>query len=52
MLFDAALVAQKTFRRAEAELDADWGAAVEIEDTFSSNAGPNNPSTAILHSVT
>jgi hypothetical protein len=33
MQFDAAIVAQ-TFRRAEAELDADCGAAVEIEDTF------------------
>ena len=39
MQFDAALAAQDTFRRAEAELGSDWDAAVELEDTFSSNAG-------------
>jgi len=39
MQFDAALAAQVTFRRAEAELGPDWDAAVELEDTFSSNAG-------------
>jgi hypothetical protein len=37
--FDAALAAQETFRRAEAELGSDWDTAVELEDTFSSNAG-------------
>ncbi len=40
MQFDAALAAQDTFRRAEAELGSDWDIAVELEDTFSSNAGP------------
>ena len=39
MQFDAALAAQETFRRAEAELGLDWDTAVELEDTFSSNAG-------------
>lgn len=39
MQFDPALAAQDTFRRAEAELGSDWGIAVELEDTFSSNAG-------------
>jgi len=40
MQFDAALAAQETFRRAEAELGSDWDTAVELEETFSSNAGP------------
>jgi hypothetical protein len=39
MQFDPALAAQETFRRAEAELDSDWDTAVELEETFSSNAG-------------
>lgn len=39
MQFDAALAAQDTFRRAEAELGSDWDTAVELEDTFSSNVG-------------
>jgi hypothetical protein len=39
MQFDAALAAQDTFRRAEAELGPDWETAVELEGTFSSNAG-------------
>jgi len=39
MQFDAALAAQETFRRAEAQLGSDWDTAVELEDTFSSNAG-------------
>ena len=39
MQFDAALAAQQTFRRAEAELGSDWDTAVELEDTFSSNSG-------------
>ena len=39
MQFDAALAAQDTFRRAEAELGSDWDTAVELESTFSSNAG-------------
>lgn len=39
MRFDAALAAQDTLREAEAELGADWDEAVELEDTFSSNAG-------------
>lgn len=39
MQFDAALAARETFRRAEAELGPDWDIAVELEDTFSTNAG-------------
>jgi hypothetical protein len=39
MQFDAALAAQETFQRAEAELGSDWDTAVELEGTFSSNAG-------------
>lgn len=39
MQFDAALAAQTAFQAAEAELSSDWEAAVELEDTFSSNAG-------------
>ncbi len=39
MQFDAALAAQDTFRRAEAELGADWDTAVEMEEAFSSSAG-------------
>jgi hypothetical protein len=39
MQFDAALAAQDAFRGAEAELGSDWNTAVELEDTFSSNAG-------------
>jgi len=39
MQFDAALAAQETFRRAEAELGSDWDTAMELEDKFSSNAG-------------
>lgn len=39
MQFDAALAAQETFQRAEAELGSDWDTAVELESTFSSNAG-------------
>lgn len=39
MRFDPALAAQEAFRRAEAELGSDWETAVELEDTFSSNAG-------------
>ncbi|HSA61997.1 MAG TPA: hypothetical protein VLE03_07130 [Nitrospiraceae bacterium] len=39
MQFDAALAAQAAFKKAEAELGSDWDAALELEDTFSSNAG-------------
>ena len=39
MQFDAALAAQAAFDEAESELGADWENAVELEDTFSSNAG-------------
>ncbi|MBI3355411.1 MAG: hypothetical protein HY038_01310 [Nitrospirae bacterium] len=39
MQFDAALAAQNTFRQAESELGPHWATAVELEDTFSSNAG-------------
>lgn len=39
MQFDAALAAQDTFRLAEAELGSDWDTAVDLEETFSSNAG-------------
>jgi hypothetical protein len=39
MQFDAALAAQETFRHAEAELGSGWDTAMELEETFSSNAG-------------
>lgn len=39
MRFDPALAAQEAFYKAEAELGSDWDAAVELEQTFSSNAG-------------
>jgi hypothetical protein len=39
MQFDAALAAQETFRRAQSELGSNWDTAVELEGTFSSNAG-------------
>ena len=39
MQFDAALAAQDTFRQAESELGSEWDTAVELEETFSSNAG-------------
>ena len=39
MQFDAALAAQDTLQESEAELGADWDRAVELEGTFSSNAG-------------
>jgi hypothetical protein len=40
MRFDPALAAQAAFQEAETELGADWDTAVELEETFSSNAGP------------
>ena len=41
MQFDPALAAQEAFNQAETnnELGADWEQAVELEETFSSNAG-------------
>lgn len=39
MQFDAALAAQAAFQEAAAELGSDWNTAMELEDTFSSNAG-------------
>lgn len=39
MRFDPALAAQEAFYQAEAELSSDWDRAVELENTFSSNAG-------------
>jgi hypothetical protein len=39
MRFDPALAAQIAFQDAESELGSDWDTAVELEDTFSSNAG-------------
>ena len=39
MQFDAALAAQDTLQESEAEHGADWDRAVELESTFSSNAG-------------
>ena len=39
MRFDPALAAQDAFSRSEPELGPDWARAVELEDTFSSNAG-------------
>jgi hypothetical protein len=39
MQFDPALAAQDAFSQSESELGSDWEAAVELEATFSSNAG-------------
>lgn len=39
MHFDPALAAQEAFYQAEVELGSDWDTAVELEETFSSNAG-------------
>lgn len=39
MRFDPALAAQQAFHQSEAELGSDWDTAVELEETFSSNAG-------------
>lgn len=39
MQFDAALAAQAALQEAETDLGADWDTAVELEATFSSNAG-------------
>jgi hypothetical protein len=39
MQFDAALAAQDAFGQSEVELGSDWDTAVELEETFSSNAG-------------
>lgn len=39
MRFDPALAAQTAFKESESELGTDWDTAVELEDTFSSNAG-------------
>jgi hypothetical protein len=39
MRFDPALAAQEAFHQAEAELGTDWETAIELEGTFSSNAG-------------
>ncbi len=39
MRFDPALAAQEAFRQAESELGTDWDMAVDLEETFSSNAG-------------
>jgi len=40
MQFDPALAAQAAFEEAERELGPDWERAVELEETFSSSAGP------------
>ncbi len=39
MRFDPSLAAQEAFYQAEVELGSDWDTAVELEQTFSSNAG-------------
>ncbi len=39
MRFDPALAAQDAFSQSEADLGSDWDRAVELEETFSSNAG-------------
>ena len=39
MQFDAALAAQAALQEAETDLGPDWDTAVELESTFSSNAG-------------
>jgi hypothetical protein len=48
MQFDAALAAQDSFRRAETELGSDWDTAVELENTFSSNAGIITPPSSCI----
>jgi|SRR5689334_16699705 len=40
MEFDPALAARAAFPAAEAELGRDWHTAVELEELFSSSAGP------------
>ncbi|HZC81735.1 MAG TPA: hypothetical protein VE222_08450 [Nitrospiraceae bacterium] len=40
MQFDAALAAQAALQESETDLGTDWDTAVELESTFSSNAGP------------
>jgi hypothetical protein len=42
MQFDPTLAAQSGFQEAQAELGSDRDTAVELEDTFSSNAGAIN----------
>jgi hypothetical protein len=39
MQFDAALAAQAALQEARSELGPDWDTAVDLEETFSSNAG-------------
>ena len=39
MRFDPALAAQTAFKESESELGSDWDTALELEETFSSNAG-------------
>ncbi|BCA53195.1 hypothetical protein W02_03350 [Nitrospira sp. KM1] len=39
MQFDPALAARAAFERCKSELGSDWSTAVDLEDTFSSNAG-------------
>ncbi|MDX2252164.1 MAG: hypothetical protein NW202_07755 [Nitrospira sp.] len=39
MRFDPALAAQQAFHQSKANLGHDWDTAVELEDTFSCNAG-------------
>jgi hypothetical protein len=39
MQFDAALAAQDALLEAKSELGSEWDTAVELEETFSSNAG-------------
>lgn len=39
MQFDAALAAQAALQKAETDLGSDWDTAIELEATFSSNAG-------------
>lgn len=39
MRFDPALAAQTAFKESETELGSDWDTAVDLEETFSSNAG-------------
>lgn len=39
MRFDPALAAQTAFQEAQVELGSDWDTVIELEKTFSSNAG-------------
>jgi hypothetical protein len=41
MQFDAALAAREALQRSQAQLGPDWRTAVDLEEQFSSSAGPS-----------